>query len=343
MALNGCASTPINDIDEPEQRVRVRVLARAHVWTPTNVRAKNLMVGPRGAGSFAPRETVHCEYVEKHLSGASPKFACRISPGDEVKVKFGPENAEVYGEVLATRLLWALGFGADRMYPVRVVCRGCPSRFGGSEVSRGVFRFDPAVIERKMSGVEWPPKESRGWSWEELDLVDPERGGAPKAHRDALKLLAVFLQHTDTKSEQQRVLCRGSRSGADCVKPFLMISDVGLTFGRASRDNANESGVNLRRWRETPVWKEESGCTGNLPRSFTGTLHDPVIGEQGRRFLANLLVQLSDSQLRDLFDAARVELRQRRPGQPWEGFGTVGEWVDAFKDKRAQVVRRRCA
>ena len=343
MALNACALIPVEEIDEAERRARTRVLARAQVWQPTNVGAKNLRIGPRGPGSFAPGETVDCEYLEKRLSGASPKFACRIGTHDEVKVKFGPENAEVYGEVLATRLLWALGFGADRMYPVRVVCRGCPSRFGGSEVSRGVLRFDPAVIERKMSGIEWPQKDSRGWSWEELELADPERGGAPKAHRDGLKLLAVFLQHTDNKSEQQRVLCLGSEGGVDCVRPFLMISDVGLTFGRASRDNANESGVNLRRWRDTPVWKEESGCVGNLPGSYTGTLTDPVIGEKGRRFLANLLVQLSDSQVRDLFEAARVELRQRRPGHPWEGFGTVREWVDVFKDKRAQIVRRRCA
>ena len=39
--------------------------------------------------------------------------------------------------------------------------------------------------------------------------VDPEFGGAPRAHRDAMKLLAVFLQHTDTKPEQQRIVCLG--------------------------------------------------------------------------------------------------------------------------------------
>jgi hypothetical protein len=230
------------------------------------------------------------------------------------------------------------------MYPVRVVCRGCPARLGGSEIDRDVTRFDPAVIERKMSGAEWPRKDAPGWSWAELDRVDPERGGAPRAHRDALILLAVFLQHTDNKAEQQRVLCVGSgRGGPRCAKPFLMISDVGLTFGRANRANSNDSGVHLWRWKETPVWKEQSGCVGNLPRSLTGTLDDPVISEQGRRFLADLLVQLSDTQLRGLFSAARVELRQRRPGNPAEGFGTVREWVDAFKDKRAEILRRRCA
>ena len=345
VAAGACALiAPRPDIDNSERTDRSEVLARAQVWQPTNVRARNLRRGPDGPGAFAAGAVVRCEYVEKRLSGASPKFACRIGSDDEVKVKFGPENAEVYGEVLATRLLWALGFGADRMYPVRVVCRGCPRTIEATEMSPDVMQFDPAVIERKIEGTEWPAEGPKGWSWEELDRVDPERGGAPRAHRDALKLLAVFLQHSDSKAEQQRIVCVDApRGGSACSNPFLMISDVGLTFGRANRTNSNESGVNLSRWRRTPVWKEETGCVGHLPKSLTGTLHDPVISEQGRRFLADLLVQLSDVQLRDLFSIARVELRQRQPGDPSEGFGTIGEWVDAFKDKRAQIVRRRCA
>ena len=45
-----------------------------------------------------------------------------------------------------------------------------------------------------------------------------------------------------------------------------------------------------------------TGCVGNLPKSFTGTLKDPVISEEGRAFLANLLRQLSDAQIRALFE-----------------------------------------
>jgi hypothetical protein len=45
-----------------------------------------------------------------------PKFACIVGRDDEVKVGSAALISEVCGEVLATRLLWALGFGADRMY-----------------------------------------------------------------------------------------------------------------------------------------------------------------------------------------------------------------------------------
>jgi hypothetical protein len=344
-AAGACATLGIRAADtRPPTDPRTSVIARSRVWLPTNIGAQDLKAGPAGPGAFPFRALVVCDYSDKKLSGMSPKFACIIDRDDEVKVKFGGNNGEVYGEVLATRLLWAIGFPADRMYPVNVICRGCPAEFLGIERPNREYRFDPAVIERKLDGSEWG---KTGWSWKELDRVDGERGGAPRAHRDALKLLAVFLQHSDTKPEQQRIVCA---SKADwprpdtCADPLLMISDVGLTFGRASRANANDpSGVNLDAWRQTPVWKTDSGCVGNLPKSFTGTLDDPVISEAGRQFLAGLLMQLSDRQLQDLFEAARVRLRLRSPGRVDSGFATENEWVAAFKDKRNQIVERRCA
>src|ERR1044071_4276449 len=147
----------------PEQAAaRKAVLSRARVWRRTNVSAMNLKAGPQQPGAFRFGATVVCSYRDKELGGTSPKFACVIGRDDEVKVKFGGANGEVYGEVLATRVLWALGFGADRMYPVNVVCHGCPYGFGGTRLPNGDSRFDPAVIERKMSGPEWPREGRSG-------------------------------------------------------------------------------------------------------------------------------------------------------------------------------------
>jgi hypothetical protein len=341
----GCASLRAPVPTPEEAKARTDVLVRAQVWRPTRVEATNLRRGPGGPGAFRPGATVTCTYTDKDMSGASPKFACVIGRGDEVKVKYGADNGEVYGEVLATRLLWALGFGADRMYPVTVVCRGCPEDLGGTPVRGDAVRFDAAVIERKLPGAEWSPDGREGWAWNELNVVNPSLGGAPRAHRDALALLAVLLQHTDSKPQQQRVVCLDQRSTKDdaCRRPFLMINDLGLTFGRANTMNRNAVGsVNLAAWRETPVWKDETGCTGYLPRSLTGSLEHPVISEEGRRFLAGLLARLSDRQLRDLFDVAQVTRRPRSPGDESSGYPGVGEWVSAFKAKRAAIAERRC-
>jgi hypothetical protein len=148
-----CASLPARRQSSPvkptrsERRddQRAAVLARAQVWRSTDVGKADLMAGPRGAGSCARNATITCDYLDKKLSGLSPKFACRLANGDELKVKYGGNNGEVYGELLATRLLWALGFGADTMYPVNVICRGCPREFAGIPVVQSRNYFDSSV------------------------------------------------------------------------------------------------------------------------------------------------------------------------------------------------------
>jgi len=236
------------------------------------------------------------------------------------------------------------------MYPARVHCRNCPASIASAGVrgDNGEVVFDPAVIERKAHGREIDTKDQTGWDWKELDLVDEASGGAPLAHRDALKLLAVFIQHTDSKSEQQRLVCLDkAKEGEDaesCAHPFMLINDLGMTFGRADFLNRGPQGsVNFQRWSQAAVWKTKNGCIGNLPKSMTGTLNDPVISEAGRAFLANLLNQLTDAQIHDLFDAAKVALRPAAPDEKGSPSMSVDEWVTVFKLKRAEIADRRCA
>ena len=47
---------------------------------------------------------------------------------------------------------------------------------------------------------------------------------------------------------------------------------------------------------------------------LTGTLDNPPISEEGRAFLAGLLVQLSDAQIRALFEVARFPIKTAAPG-----------------------------
>jgi hypothetical protein len=332
---------------QPSER-RADLIRRAQVWKPTHVASMDLLHGPSDPRGFAPGARVTCDYVPTTLSGNSPKFACLLSPGDKVKVKYGGTNGEVYGEVLATRLLWALGFGADHMYSVRVVCHGGPATIGNVALANGDRLVDPAAIERKMPGREIVIDGVDGWAWRELEAANEEAGGAPRAHRDALKLLAAFMQHTDSKPTQQRLVCLDAESKESdserCDKPFMLLNDVGLTFGRANLYNRQIPGsVDLAAWSTVPVWKPGTPCRAWLPETQTGTLADPVISEEGRAFLAGLLAELTDAQLHDLFAAARVQLRPRDPASGRSGFPTIDEWVDAFKAKRTQIVNRRCA
>jgi hypothetical protein len=218
---------------------------------------------------------------------------------------------------------------------VRVACQDCPSKVTDTEFSS---------IERKMPGKDIETSNGSGWGWPELDRVDPAVGGAPRAHRDAMKLLAALLQHSDSKPEQQRVVCvsRHDMAGEPCAEPFMMVHDLGQTFGHANMFNRNSvSSVNLPQWTRAHVWKDPAQCIAYLPKSATGSLEHPRISEEGRRFLADLLVQLTDAQLHDLFTVARFPQRS----DPTPGVSdaqTIDQWVDVFKQKRDEVVKNTC-
>ena len=330
--------------------VRFSIMQRAQVWTPTTIPSMDLKLGPQGKGAFLPNAPVTCDYVEEKFEGASPKFGCRLEDGTVVKVKYGP-GGEVQGEILSSRLLWALGFGADHMYPVVVTCRGCSSDpWANRRRTDETHVFELAVIERKASGHAVETKRVKGWAWPELDMLDRTQGGAPIEQRDALKLLAVFIQHSDSKPEQQRLVCLGHRDDVDqegndvaaCAKSFMLINDLGPTFGTANFGNrSNLSAVNFEGWSKAKVWSGSKGCETSMSKSNTGTLDHPRISEAGRAFLAGLLSQLSDRQLHDLFEIGHVDLRSRKPGSG-DPPASIDEWVDAFKEKREEIVTRRC-
>jgi hypothetical protein len=327
------------------KEARLDVIRRARVWTPTDVRSRDLRAGPGGPGAFPPGALVECEYSEAKLKGSSPKFGCIVDEADTLKVRYGETNGEVEGMVLASRLLWALGFGADRVYPVRVLCHGCPpDPWKHPHAVAGSRSFEPAVIERPPEGRELKAKDDSGWSWTEIDLVDESRGGASPAQVDAFKLLAAFIQHSDSKAAQQRLWCPPGAAGDDgaCKEPLLMIHDVGITFGHATYANRQvPSSVNLHEWSETPVWKDAEKCIAYLSRSHTGTLENPKIHEAGRAFLADLLAGLTDDQLYDLFDVAQVA-RRRTSQDPEKPVPGVEDWVRAFKAKRSAITEHHC-
>ena len=201
----------------------------------------------------------------------------------------------------------------------------------------GRHAFDPAAVERPAPGsaIEVPGFE--GWAWPELDKVNPRAGGAPRAHVDALKLLAVFVQHSDSKPEQQDLLCapggvtRDRAGNESCRSPWLVVKDLGTTFGKATARNTSK--MDLDDWSGAASGARATACVGDLPRSLTGSLENPRISEAGRAFLASRLLLLSDRQIRDLF---RVAMAERRGG-------TIDDWVRVFKRKRDEIVKARCA
>jgi hypothetical protein len=100
--------------------VRANLLRRAQVWKPPAV--------PIARARFdgINLDELSCKFKVGDLGGTSPKFDCTLESGEEVRIKYG-NGPEVPAEAAATRLLGALGFGADHITLLRKLrCFGCP-------------------------------------------------------------------------------------------------------------------------------------------------------------------------------------------------------------------------
>jgi hypothetical protein len=97
--LDACAvrtGTPRHgDQRAQAQQTRLELRRRSQVWVATDVASMDLRAGPQEPGAFASGQTVTCDYLDKKMTGRSPKFTCAIGPHDDVKVKYGRDNGEV--------------------------------------------------------------------------------------------------------------------------------------------------------------------------------------------------------------------------------------------------------
>ena len=225
---------------------------------------------PPGADSFPPEAELVCKFLLKRSRGQTPKFYCVLPGGEVIKVKYGRRNPEPFAEVAATRLLSALGFGADRMFRVaRVRCFGCPpypqSHFSWldsffSDPSRYVD-IAPATVERPFPGKKIASPGADGWAFYELGHIDAARRGARRAEIDALRLIAVFLADWDNKSANQRLVCLpggedpegGCRGRERIIGPCAVANFIGGARNSVSRRQENVSHKLLRAKRVFPL------------------------------------------------------------------------------------------
>jgi len=340
--------------------VRNLAMRQARVWTPTDISAVDLAGNPPDATGLLSQPIVRCRYLDGPARGTTAKFDCVLPDGEVVKVKYG-NTGEIHGEIAASRVLAALGFGADRMYMVpRLRCYGCVrtpyytvmvldyvharERFVRSVPEDSYTDFEWVGVERRFEGAEIEAPDQDGWAWFELDSVDPSRG-ANRAERDALRLLAVLLAHWDNKAPNQRLMCLspattdagrapGSVEGpalssveGPCARPFAYIHDLGATFG--------PNKMALNHWSKVPIWSDRGQCTVSM-RQFPyhgGTFPDAQISEAGRQLIARQLAGLTEGQLVALFTAARFPEFDGGRGASAD----PKRWAAVFLDKVRQI------
>ena len=341
---------PRIDFNGPAWHARLALVERGQVFVGTpDVAALDLSRTPNDPAPLDAAAGVVCRYVPKPPTATTPKFDCRLPNGDVIKVKYGwtPERS---AEIAATRLLAALGFGADHVTLLsRVHCLGCPPYpFEMRRLADAFFasrlldwltdddyprEFVWVSAERRMAGRAIEVTGYEGWDWNELERVDPAQGGASRADIDALRLMAIFLAHWDNKATNQRLVCEGEAGLGDprlpCRRPLLMLQDLGATFGPTK--------IQYDRWAQTPIWADGSRCVVSMDgMPYHGSNFRPVqISDGGRVLLGSRLKQLSEPQIRALFQAAGFP-------DPATGraTGEVSPWVKTFRDKVREIADR---
>lgn len=313
------AAAPAPVLIQTSDSQRQQYLAGATIWKPSGVpTAEQIREGPPGRSPLQGIERdasgeVTCTYEKGGAGspGRTAKFTCRTASGRSLRVKYydgNPQtgNREVFAEVIATRLFWALGFDADPVYPVIVRCLECPANPMTGKGPRESRRY-VGIVEAAYEGIIITTNgdPNQGWRFRELreavaTLPAGEQQARQKTYQDALALLSVFVQHGDRKPSQQRLVCRSpldpsagevqtidndegfhlpifveSRNRRACQETVATAQDLGATFGGAGQFTSNvRAKAHLSSWAGTAMFAARSlkDSRGGAPPPCRGNL-----------------------------------------------------------------------
>jgi hypothetical protein len=252
----------------------------AEFWVePTDLATRDLFWGPGGREN-APKPDTKWQFVERDNKalGYSPGFDVKDENGMQWSAKQGKEAQT---EVVASRLLWALGFHQPPTYYVKEWTMVGEKWAGPHDAAR----FRPNLPWMKRNG---------DWDWH----ASPFTGTPP--WRGALVMMAM-LNNSDLKPSQNTIYeLDRPREGA---RRWYVMRDVGQAFG--------ETGM-LWPDRNNPELFEEEKFIEGLREDGTVRFHYSgrhkelfeVLRPEDVRWTAERLSRLSDQQWEDAFRAA---------------------------------------
>lgn len=281
----------------------------AILWQdPGDIRAKDLFNGP---GGEKERPVLPLKFVKEDSNGHNSKFDAEDSKGTKWKVKLG---IEAQPEVVASRLLWAIGYFANDNYFVRdVPVSGLPShlkRGEGHVISPG--HLDYARLQRHPPGE----KKEANWDWKHNPFFGTREF-------NGLRVMMALLSNWDLKTENNAVF--RDREGAD----VYLVSDVGTAFGAAGQrwtEGATKNDLPMYRRTRFMSRVTTEYVDFNFPR-HSPLLHIIValpsyfhlwrmrwighhVPRADAKWVGSLLAQLSPQQLLDAFRAAGYSQEQ---------------------------------
>lgn len=272
---SACASPAIRStLDGPPTRQQL-----AELWVDPGDTPRNLAAGP---GDHRPPEVdARYEVLERDTRGFSITYVVRDRHGVEWNVKIGPEAQT---EVVASRILWALGYHQRPSYFVE--------RWIAVSDSRG----------QMLGGARFRPKDDgldgKGpWSWRENPFV------GTRQYNGLLSLL-MLINSTDLKDDNNEVYevegARGSRP-----RRLYIVKDVGASLGETGRVDPRRNFID--------GFEREPFLTGRdgewVRFAFRGR-HQALIERipaADLKWICERVLALSDRQWRDMFGAGKYD------------------------------------
>lgn len=252
-----------------------------------------------------------------------------------IKVKYSTgdnRGREVHTEVAASRLFWALGFPADRVYPARVFCRGCTGdpfddiRTEDENRARsGTSYFPRASVEHKLPGRPIQTEEDQGWSWKEA-YAHAKPDPARRSEFEAYVLAANLIHFHNGLDKQNTLVCESGgwdeASGA-CSTPVAYLDDMGASFGGGSSRASHSLFV------RNTVFTTAGACALRADLAGFGG-----VSEAARQLLVRRLDALSEPMVRTIFEVAGFT--------PENTGASLEQWTAAFTARIREVKAASC-
>jgi hypothetical protein len=314
------------DKKDNHKPVEASALRDAALWhDPGNIAGKNLFFGPAGEdGQPKPPFT----FVDEDMHDSNPKFDVRDANGREWRVKLG---AEAKPEVVASRLLWAVGYYANDDYVLHeATVQNLQIKRGAKDVHNG-----DQVIDVRFARKPDDDKKLGTWEWKKNPFLGTREF-------NGLRVMMAVLNSWDLKDENNAVY-RNKKTG----QAVFLVSDIGATFGsnQLHAKNVDDKG-NVGQYVQSKFIVNQNGTAVDFgtPAPPTGLMMEsggllaPIyfkragydwigkdIPRQDARWIGSLLGQLSHQQLVDAFTAGNFTPEQ------------VDEYVAVVEQRIAQL------
>ena len=277
---------------------------------PGNIAGKDLF---NGAGGPNHQPKPPFTFISEDSNGTNPKFDARDADDKRWRVKLGPESRP---EVVASRLLWAVGYfvNDDYLLPTATVTnlhiRRNPELVHGDEITDARFA-------RKPGGQD----KIGDWRWKKNPFTSTREF-------NGLRVMMAVMNNWDLKDVNNAVYNDRKHD-----RQIFLVSDIGATFASNDEhvhhdtDKGNLASYEHSKFITKQTDQEVSFATPMLPAGLVLRRGPILVGEAARRegldwighdipladarWMGSLLAQLTHQQLEDAFRAGNFPEDQR--------------------------------